>query len=117
MRFDASQPPPLHTRTSKDRVPETRRPSARIRVAHAHGACEEGRVRAYFLGESEKTALRVLVFDKIYRKPPDLDKFLCAHAGPCQRWALMRNVEVFYFPTTQDTPRVRATVTALRKGS
>jgi hypothetical protein len=74
-------------------------------------------IRTYFLGQSEKTALRVLVFDRIYRKPPSLDKFLCAHAGPCQRWALVRNVEVFYFPTTRDSPRIRAAVTALRKGS
>ena len=73
-------------------------------------------IRAYFLGQSEDTALRVLVFDRLYRKPPELDKFLCAHAGPCQRWALVRNVEVFYFPTVRDSPGVRAAVNALRKG-
>src|SRR4051812_30953314 len=58
-------------------------------------------VRAAFTGPDEGTALRVVVYDRIYRKAPERDTSLCAHVRTCQRLALIRNVEIFWSAGTR----------------
>jgi hypothetical protein len=71
-------------------------------------------VRAAFTGPAEDTALRVVVYSRIYQKPPERDTGLCAHQGPCQRLALVRNVEIFWSTGTTYAPRVRQVISDLQ---
>jgi uncharacterized lipoprotein len=73
-------------------------------------------IRAAFTGPDEDTALRVVVYDRVYRKPPERDTNLCARATSCQRLALVRNVEIFWSSGTKYAPRVRQVIADLEAG-